>query len=174
VSRSGSLAQCCSGSACTFWSSCSAGTLFASQTSLFCDQGYCNTAVLVPSIGASSGQNYLGCWATSLGQNPFTVIADIGSGQSYRSQPRFLLADHVQLQLVTRRVPYLQAAAHRLRAAPRACLLLLLLLLLQRLQLGSQHSQHSQPVIPLNPLVPLTPLTPLPSSHSLVCSVWLR
>ncbi|KAH7084454.1 hypothetical protein FB567DRAFT_82912 [Paraphoma chrysanthemicola] len=79
LSRSGSLAQCCASASCTFWSSCSAGTLFASQTSLFCDQGYCNTAVLVPTVGASSGQNYLGCWATSLGQNPFTIVANIGS-----------------------------------------------------------------------------------------------
>ncbi|KAH3911773.1 hypothetical protein HBI56_139470 [Parastagonospora nodorum] len=79
LSRSGSLAQCCQSSSCIFWSSCSAGTLFASQTSLFCDQGYCNTAVLVPTVGASSGQNYLGCWATSLGQSPFTIVADVGS-----------------------------------------------------------------------------------------------
>ncbi|KAF1912851.1 hypothetical protein BDU57DRAFT_521410 [Ampelomyces quisqualis] len=90
VSRSGSLAQCCSGDSCTFWSSCSAGTLFASQTSLFCDQGYCNTAVLAPTVGASGGQSYLGCWATSLGQSPFTIIADIGSapqGQQTGSVP---------------------------------------------------------------------------------------
>ncbi|KAH8725567.1 hypothetical protein GQ44DRAFT_771890 [Phaeosphaeriaceae sp. PMI808] len=79
LSRSGSLAQCCSSTACNFWSSCSAGTLFAPSTSLFCDQGFCNTAVLVPSVGANSGQNYLGCWATSLGQNAFTIVRDIGS-----------------------------------------------------------------------------------------------
>ncbi|KAF2028314.1 hypothetical protein EK21DRAFT_70027 [Setomelanomma holmii] len=79
LSRFGSLAQCCASSSCVFWSSCSAGTLFSSQTSLFCDQGYCNTAVLVKTVGASSGQNYLGCWATSLGQSAFTVVADIGS-----------------------------------------------------------------------------------------------
>jgi hypothetical protein len=81
LSSSGSLAQCCaSASPCIFWSSCSAGTLFASQTSLFCDQGYCNTAVLVPTAGASIGQSYLGCWATSLGQEPFTLVRDIGAG----------------------------------------------------------------------------------------------
>ncbi|OAL02840.1 hypothetical protein IQ06DRAFT_292135 [Phaeosphaeriaceae sp. SRC1lsM3a] len=79
LSRSGSLAQCCASASCTFWSSCSAGTLFASQTSLFCDQGYCNTAILVNTIGASNGQNYLGCWATSLGEAPFTIVRDIGS-----------------------------------------------------------------------------------------------
>ncbi|KAL6703388.1 hypothetical protein ACN47E_009730 [Coniothyrium glycines] len=81
LSSSGALAQCCaSGAACVFWSSCSAGTLFAAATSLLCDQGYCNTAVLLPTVGAGTGaaQSYLGCWATTLGQAPFTLIRDIG------------------------------------------------------------------------------------------------
>ncbi|KAL1795605.1 hypothetical protein ACET3X_005829 [Alternaria dauci] len=80
-STSGSYAQCCaSGSSdCIFWSSCSAATLFAAQTSLFCDQGYCNTAVVVPTVGASEGVSYLGCWATSLGQEAFTLVRDIGN-----------------------------------------------------------------------------------------------
>ncbi|KAF2846610.1 hypothetical protein T440DRAFT_359224, partial [Plenodomus tracheiphilus IPT5] len=80
LSTSATLAQCCSPSSpCTFWQSCSAGTLFAGpSTSLFCDQGYCNTAVLVNTIGASSGPGYLGCWATSLGSGAFTVIRDVG------------------------------------------------------------------------------------------------
>ncbi|RYN96243.1 hypothetical protein AA0120_g3293 [Alternaria tenuissima] len=79
-STSGSYAQCCApgSSDCIFWSSCSAATLFSPQTSLFCDQGYCNTAVVVPTVGASGGVSYLGCWATSLGQGPFTLIRDIG------------------------------------------------------------------------------------------------
>ncbi|KAH7359831.1 hypothetical protein BKA66DRAFT_573939 [Pyrenochaeta sp. MPI-SDFR-AT-0127] len=81
LSTSGALAQCCSGSSCTFWQSCSAGTLFAQSTSLRCDQGFCNTAVIVPTVGATSGQSYLGCWATSLGESAFTVIKDIGSAQ---------------------------------------------------------------------------------------------
>ncbi|RYN32016.1 hypothetical protein AA0112_g6315 [Alternaria arborescens] len=81
-STSGSYAQCCApgSSDCIFWSSCSAATLFSPQTSLFCDQGYCNTAVVVPTVGASGGVSYLGCWATSLGQEPFTLIRDIGDG----------------------------------------------------------------------------------------------
>ncbi|KAF3051892.1 hypothetical protein E8E11_011252 [Didymella keratinophila] len=79
LSSAGSLAQCCSGSDCIFWSSCSAGTLFAQSTSLRCDQGYCNTAVLVATPGASSGESYLGCWATDLGQNAFTIVKDPGS-----------------------------------------------------------------------------------------------
>ncbi|KAG9196996.1 hypothetical protein G6514_002697 [Epicoccum nigrum] len=79
LSSSGSLAQCCSGSDCVFWSSCSAGTLFAQATSLRCDQGYCNTAVLVATPGAKSGESYLGCWATSLGEGPFTIVKDVGS-----------------------------------------------------------------------------------------------
>ncbi|KAF2998963.1 hypothetical protein E8E13_007107 [Curvularia kusanoi] len=79
LSSSGSLAQCCSGSDCVFWSSCSAGTLFAQSTSLRCDQGFCNTAVLVPTPGAKSGESYLGCWATSLGQDAFTIVKDAGS-----------------------------------------------------------------------------------------------
>ncbi|CAG5153234.1 uncharacterized protein ALTATR162_LOCUS3091 [Alternaria atra] len=80
-STSGSFAQCCaSGSSdCIFWSSCSAATLFAAQTSLFCDQGYCNTAVVVPTVGASEGVSYLGCWATSLVQEAFTLVRDIGN-----------------------------------------------------------------------------------------------
>ncbi|KAH7385244.1 hypothetical protein DE146DRAFT_759499 [Phaeosphaeria sp. MPI-PUGE-AT-0046c] len=79
LSRSGSLAQCCASASCTFWSSCSAGTLFASQTSLFCDQGYCNTALLVNTLGANSANSYLGCWATSLGEAPFSIVRDLGS-----------------------------------------------------------------------------------------------
>ncbi|KAF1850471.1 uncharacterized protein K460DRAFT_361251 [Cucurbitaria berberidis CBS 394.84] len=87
LSSSGALAQCCATSSCTFWQSCSAGTLFAQQASLFCDQGYCNTAVLVPTVGASSGLQYLGCWATSLGEQAFTVVRDIGSGPVATSAP---------------------------------------------------------------------------------------
>ncbi|KAJ4988484.1 hypothetical protein SVAN01_06101 [Stagonosporopsis vannaccii] len=79
LSSSGSLAQCCSGSDCVFWSSCSAGTLFAQSTSLRCDQGFCNTAVLVATPGASNGESYLGCWATSLGEDSFTIVRDVGS-----------------------------------------------------------------------------------------------
>lgn len=81
LSSSGSLAQCCSGSDCVFWSSCSAGTLFAQSTSLRCDQGFCNTAVLVATPGASNGESYLGCWATSLGEDSFTIVRDVGSGE---------------------------------------------------------------------------------------------
>ncbi|CAO2653508.1 Nn.00g029190.m01.CDS01 [Neocucurbitaria sp. VM-36] len=80
LSSSGALAQCCASSSCTFWQSCSAGTLFSGQsTSLFCDQGFCNTAVIVPTVGASSGVSYLGCWATSLGGSAFTIVRDIGN-----------------------------------------------------------------------------------------------
>ncbi|KAF2629088.1 hypothetical protein BU25DRAFT_409552 [Macroventuria anomochaeta] len=79
LSSAGSLAQCCSGSDCVFWSSCSAGTLFAQSTSLRCDQGFCNTAVLAVTPGARSGESYLGCWATSLGQDAFTIVRDVGS-----------------------------------------------------------------------------------------------
>ncbi|KAH9880235.1 hypothetical protein IAQ61_000524 [Plenodomus lingam] len=79
LSTSGSLAQCCTASTCTFWESCSAGTLFAGPSiSLFCDQGYCNTAVLVRTVGADSGASYLGCWATSLGEAAFTIIGNVG------------------------------------------------------------------------------------------------
>ncbi|KAE8854202.1 hypothetical protein PTNB73_01488 [Pyrenophora teres f. teres] len=62
LSTSGSLAQCCrTGVECVFWSFCSAATLFAQSTSLFCDQGLCNTGVLIPTAGASEGVSYLGC-----------------------------------------------------------------------------------------------------------------
>ena len=81
VSTSGSLAQCCSnGVECVFWSSCSAATLFAQSTSLFCDQGLCNTGVLVPTVGASEGVSYLGCWPLNYGTAAFTMVMDIGSG----------------------------------------------------------------------------------------------
>ncbi|KAH6629662.1 hypothetical protein C7974DRAFT_190723 [Boeremia exigua] len=79
VSSSAALAQCCTGSSCVFWSSCSAGTLYAQATSLRCDVGYCNTAVLVPTPGAQSGVSYLGCWGTELGQGPFTVVKDVSN-----------------------------------------------------------------------------------------------
>ena len=81
LSSSSSLAQCCSGSDCVFWSACSAGTLFAQSTSLRCDQGYCNTAVLVPTPGAKSGESYFGCWATSLREGAFTIVRDVGGGE---------------------------------------------------------------------------------------------
>jgi hypothetical protein len=42
--------------------------LFAVQTSLSCDRGLCNTAVVVPTVCAREGVNYLGWWATSLGE----------------------------------------------------------------------------------------------------------
>ncbi|KAH6868504.1 hypothetical protein BKA58DRAFT_440950 [Alternaria rosae] len=78
-STSGTFAQCCApDSDCTFWSSCSSAALLAGSTSLFCDQGYCNTAVVVPTVGASKGVDFLGCWATSLGTGAFTVVRDIG------------------------------------------------------------------------------------------------
>lgn len=34
----------------------------------------------MPSVGASTGVSYLGCWATSLGESAFTIIKDVGSG----------------------------------------------------------------------------------------------
>ncbi|RYN56351.1 hypothetical protein AA0118_g8201 [Alternaria tenuissima] len=37
-----------------------------------------NGQFVVPTVGASGGVSYLGCWATSLGQEPFTLIRDIG------------------------------------------------------------------------------------------------
>jgi hypothetical protein len=52
-----------------------------SSTSFGCETGVCNTAVIVPTIGASSGINNLGCWATSFGSSPFTIVADIGTGE---------------------------------------------------------------------------------------------
>jgi len=87
LSREGSYAQCCSGNSCVFWTSCSAGTLFASQTSLRCDQGFCNTAVIQASVGASTANSYLGCWATSLGEQPFTLVANIGSASVAQGTP---------------------------------------------------------------------------------------
>ncbi|PSN64163.1 hypothetical protein BS50DRAFT_591120 [Corynespora cassiicola Philippines] len=80
LSRSGSLAQCCSPTgACEFWSTCSDGNLIAGSSSVFCDQGYCNTAVLVATPGASDGASFLGCWATSLGEDPFTIVQNVAS-----------------------------------------------------------------------------------------------
>ncbi|KAF1998116.1 hypothetical protein P154DRAFT_546977 [Amniculicola lignicola CBS 123094] len=80
LSRSGSFAQCCQvSSACNLWTTCSVGMLFAESTSVACDQGYCNTGVVVATTGAKSGESYLGCWATSLGKEPFTLVQDIGS-----------------------------------------------------------------------------------------------
>ena len=37
--------------------------------------------VLVATPGATSGESYLGCWATSLGQDAFTIVRDVGSGE---------------------------------------------------------------------------------------------
>lgn len=84
LSSSAALAQCCTDSACVFWQACSAGTLFAESpsTSLRCDQGYCNTAIILPTVGAPAGHSYLGCWATTLGENPFTIVRDIGNTNS--------------------------------------------------------------------------------------------
>ncbi|KAF2256487.1 hypothetical protein BU26DRAFT_557933 [Trematosphaeria pertusa] len=80
LTRSASFAQCCApSSACDFFSTCSAGTLFAESTSVFCDQGYCNTGVIVSTTGAKSGESFLGCWPTSLGTAAFSVVHDIGS-----------------------------------------------------------------------------------------------
>lgn len=61
------------------WSSCGGGTLFAQSTSLRCDVGYCNTAVLVATPGATSGESYLGCWATDLGEAPFTIVKEVST-----------------------------------------------------------------------------------------------
>ncbi|KAF2821225.1 hypothetical protein CC86DRAFT_470961 [Ophiobolus disseminans] len=83
LSRSGSLAQCCAPNApCVFWTACTGNLLLAAQTSLACDQGYCNTAVLVQSAGASNGQEYLGCWPTSYGSARFSVVAVTPAGSS--------------------------------------------------------------------------------------------
>jgi len=81
VSTSGSLAQCCgNGIECVFWSSCSVATLFAQSILLFCDQGTCNTGVLVPTVGASEGVSYLRCWPLNFETAAFTMVMDIGSG----------------------------------------------------------------------------------------------
>ncbi|ORY18418.1 hypothetical protein BCR34DRAFT_554176 [Clohesyomyces aquaticus] len=80
LSTSGSFAQCCApSSACNFWTTCNAGAVVGASTSVFCDSGYCNTGVIVPSLGASKGASYLACWPTSLGQGAFTLVRDIGS-----------------------------------------------------------------------------------------------
>ncbi|KAF2106174.1 hypothetical protein BDV96DRAFT_591314 [Lophiotrema nucula] len=80
LSTSGSYAQCCApSSACNFWTTCSNNAVVAASTSVFCDNGLCNTGVIVPTTGAKEGTSYLGCWATSLGQDPFTMVQDIGS-----------------------------------------------------------------------------------------------
>ncbi|KAF2746756.1 hypothetical protein M011DRAFT_526833 [Sporormia fimetaria CBS 119925] len=80
LSTSGTYAQCCTpNEPCIFWSICSDNTLKAESTSVFCDQGYCNTAVMVATPGAEMGEAvYMGCWATSLGQDAFTIVRDLG------------------------------------------------------------------------------------------------
>lgn len=72
----GELAQCCEPSAaCNFFSECSAGTLFAESTSVFCDQGYCNTGVIIESTAEQTATvGFLGCWPTELGEDLITLM----------------------------------------------------------------------------------------------------
>ncbi|KAF2270761.1 hypothetical protein CC78DRAFT_528486 [Lojkania enalia] len=80
LSSSGDFAQCCgTSSACNFFTTCNGNILQAESTSVTCDIGICNTGVILESAGASKGLGYLGCWQSSLGEEPFTLIQDIGS-----------------------------------------------------------------------------------------------
>ncbi|KAK3214029.1 hypothetical protein GRF29_28g1833593 [Pseudopithomyces chartarum] len=80
LSQSGSYAQCCeSGKPCHFYTSCSAGNAIAESTSVFCDLGFCNTAVIVSTAGAQNGKSNVGCWATTLGKDAFDLVQDIGT-----------------------------------------------------------------------------------------------
>ncbi|KAH7117693.1 hypothetical protein B0J11DRAFT_89781 [Dendryphion nanum] len=77
---SGSFAQCCGPTAaCHFYTTCTNGNLVAAATSVFCDNGYCNAGVIVPSMGASGGNSFLGCWGTEIGRSAFSLVQNIGS-----------------------------------------------------------------------------------------------
>lgn len=84
LTRSGSYAQCCSPSGpCNFYTSCSGNVLIAASTSVSCDTGFCNTGVIVASGGAQSGgASNLGCWATTLGTAPFSLVKTVDSCES--------------------------------------------------------------------------------------------
>lgn len=67
--------QCCQpGQRCPFYTTCSGGTLFAQSTRVFCDQGTCNTAIVVSDLGPSDRSSYLACWATSFGTSPIFIM----------------------------------------------------------------------------------------------------
>ncbi|KAF2280455.1 uncharacterized protein EI97DRAFT_464401 [Westerdykella ornata] len=88
LSFSGSFAQCCSkDSPCNFFSTCSDGNLIAESTSVFCDNGYCNTGLIVASAGYTGGAQYLGCWATSLGKEPFALVQTVNSSAVATGKP---------------------------------------------------------------------------------------
>ncbi|KAF1968437.1 hypothetical protein BU23DRAFT_602175 [Bimuria novae-zelandiae CBS 107.79] len=85
LTQSGSYAQCCEADKpCDFFTTCSAGNVIAESTSIFCNWGYCNTAVMVPSAGDESGKSVLGCWATDIGERAFYLVQD-GSGVTSHS-----------------------------------------------------------------------------------------
>ncbi|PVH97066.1 hypothetical protein DM02DRAFT_616752 [Periconia macrospinosa] len=82
LSRSGSFAQCCAPSgACNFYTSCSGNVLVAPSTSVPCEQGVCNTGVIVASVGVQSGGvSNLACWATELaGTAAFSLVRNVDS-----------------------------------------------------------------------------------------------
>ncbi|KAL5373676.1 hypothetical protein DPSP01_012538 [Paraphaeosphaeria sporulosa] len=80
LTQSGSYAQCCEkDKECNFYTTCSAGNVIAESTSVFCDEGFCNTGIILETKGATSAQSYLGCWATSLGKDPITLIQSMGA-----------------------------------------------------------------------------------------------
>ncbi|KAF2763243.1 hypothetical protein EJ05DRAFT_472160 [Pseudovirgaria hyperparasitica] len=86
LTSSGAYATCCptSGS-CNFFTSCSDGNLLAASTNVYCDQGYCNTGVIVPTAGASDGLSYLACWATEYGTDPFALVQTPGDAMATNS-----------------------------------------------------------------------------------------
>ncbi|KAF2676092.1 hypothetical protein K458DRAFT_397335 [Lentithecium fluviatile CBS 122367] len=88
LSRSGSYAQCCgTSSACNFFTSCSVNTVFAESATVSCDNAICNTGVIVSTTGAKSRASFLGCWASSLGTDAFTLVQDVGSAPTGTPTP---------------------------------------------------------------------------------------
>ncbi|KAK7181783.1 hypothetical protein PSPO01_12233 [Paraphaeosphaeria sporulosa] len=86
LTQSGSYAQCCEkDKECNFYTTCSAGNVIAESTSVFCDEGFCNTGIILETKGATSAQSYLGCWATSLGKDPITLIQSMGAAKKSKS-----------------------------------------------------------------------------------------
>ncbi|CAI6336329.1 unnamed protein product [Periconia digitata] len=82
VSRSGAYAKCCAASVpCNLYTTCSGNVLVAPSTSVPCEQGICNTGVIVASTGTAQqqGVSNIECWATGLGTKAFWLVTDVNN-----------------------------------------------------------------------------------------------
>lgn len=87
LSRSGHFMQCCEpGSKCNFFTACRNGTAVSPSYSVFCEEGFCNTAVIRNLSETLDSASYLACWPTNFGKSPFTLLRDPLPGSFFESE----------------------------------------------------------------------------------------